>query len=277
MTRGRSLADRMIDPAFAANAGLVLAFLYVPMAVLVVFSFSGSKYASVWGGFSLKWYEKLADDRTLAAALGNSLAIGLVVAVLSTVIGTMTALGLERHASRRTAAAGDVAVTLPIAMPDIVQAIALLMSFQLCWFAAARAIFGWTPSLGRTTVILAHTAYAFAYVTVVVRARLRGMGTMLEEAAMDLGATPLRAFFRVTLPLLSPAVLGGFLLAFTLSLDEFVITFFTSGTEGSTLPVYIWSKVRFGVTPEINALAAVLVVASALLVTLSAVLLRRSR
>lgn len=277
MTRGRTLADRLIDPAFAANAGLVLAFLYVPMAVLVVFSFSGSKYPSVWGGFSLRWYAKLAEDRALGAALGNSLAIGLAVAVLSTVIGTLTALGLERHASRRTAAAGDVAVTLPIAMPDIVQAIALLMSFQLCWFAAARALLGVTPTLGRTTVILAHTAYAFAYVTVVVRARLRGMGTQLEEAAMDLGATPLRAFLRVTLPLLWPAVLGGFLLAFTLSLDEFVITFFTSGTEGSTLPVHIWSKVRSGVTPEINALAAVLVVASVLLVTASAFLQRRSR
>jgi ABC-type spermidine/putrescine transport system permease subunit II len=277
MNRGRSLGDRLLDPALAANAGLVLAFLYVPMAVLVVFSFSASKYASVWGGFSAKWYGKLADDRALAAALGNSLVIGLVVATLSTVIGTMTALGLERRASRRVAALGEVAMTLPIAMPDIVQAIALLMSFQLCWFAAANALFGWTPTLGRTTVILAHTAYAFAYVTVVVRARLQGMSGALEEAAMDLGATPWTTFRRVTLPLLWPAVLGGFLLAFTLSLDEFVITFFTSGTEGSTLPVYIWSKVRFGVTPEINALSSVLVVASALLVTVSALAQRRSR
>lgn len=277
MTRGRTLGDRLLDPALAANAGLVLAFLYVPMAVLVVFSFSGSKYAAVWGGFSTKWYEKLAEDRALGAALGNSLVIGLVVAVLSTVIGTMTALGLERHATRRTAAFGDVAVTLPIAMPDLVQAIALLMSFQLCWFGLANALFGWTPSLGRTTVILAHTAYAFAYVTVVVRARLQGMARTLEEAASDLGAAPWTAFRRVTLPLLWPAVLGGFLLAFTLSLDEFVITFFTSGTEGSTLPVYIWSKVRFGVTPEINALSSVMVVASVALVSLSAFVQRRPR
>jgi spermidine/putrescine transport system permease protein len=277
VTRGRTLGDRLLDPALAANAGLVLAFLYVPMAVLVAFSFSGSKYAAVWGGFSTKWYEKLAEDRALGAALGNSLVIGLVVAVLSTVIGTMTALGLERHATRRVAALGDVAVTLPIAMPDLVQAIALLMSFQLCWFALANAVFGWTPSLGRTTVILAHTAYAFAYVTVVVRARLQGMGRTLEEAASDLGASPWTAFRRVTLPLLWPAVLGGFLLAFTLSLDEFVITFFTSGTEGSTLPVYIWSKVRFGVTPEINALSSVMVVASVALVSLAALVQRRPR
>ena len=277
MTRGRTLGDRLLDPALAANAGLVLAFLYVPMAVLVVFSFSGSKYAAVWGGFSTKWYEKLAEDRALGAALGNSLVIGLVVAVLSTVIGTMTALGLERHATRRVAALGDVAVTLPIAMPDLVQAIALLMSFQLCWFAIANALFGWTPSLGRTTVILAHTAYAFAYVTVVVRARLQGMARTMEEAASDLGASPWTAFRRVTLPLLWPAVIGGFLLAFTLSLDEFVITFFTSGTEGSTLPVYIWSKVRFGVTPEINALSSVMVVASVALVSLAAFVQRRPR
>ena len=277
MTRGRALADRLLDPALAANAGIVLAFLYVPMAVLVVFSFSGSRFATIWGGFSTKWYGRLADNRELLDALATSLVIGVAVAAISTVLGTCTALALERHASRRVAAAGDVVVTLPIAMPDIVQGIALLMTFTLCWFAAAHALFGASPSLGRGTVILAHTAYAFAYVTVIVRARLAGMSRTLEEAAADLGATPWRAFRRVTLPLLWPAVLGGFLLAFTLSLDEFVITFFTSGTEGRTLPVYVWSRVRFGVSPEINALSALLVVASAVLVTIAALLQRRPR
>jgi spermidine/putrescine transport system permease protein len=277
VTRGRALADRLLDPALAANAGIVLAFLYVPMAVLVVFSFSGSRFATIWGGFSTKWYESLAGNRELLDALRTSVAIGLAVAAISTVLGTCTALALERHASRRVAAAGDVVVTLPIAMPDIVQGIALLMTFTLCWFAVAHALFGASPSLGRWTVILAHTAYAFAYVTVIVRARLAGMSRTLEEAAADLGATPWRAFRRVTLPLLWPAVLGGFLLAFTLSLDEFVITFFTSGTEGRTLPVYVWSRVRYGVSPEINALSAVLVVASAVLVTIAALLQRRPR
>jgi spermidine/putrescine transport system permease protein len=161
-------------------------------------------------------------------------------------------------------------------MPDIVQGVAMLMTFTFAWFAALR-FFGAAPSLGRTTVILAHTAWAFAYVTVVVRARLAGMGRALDEAAADLGATPLVAFRRVTLPLLWPAVLAGFLLAFTLSLDEFVITFFTSGTDGGTLPVYIWSEVKSGVTPKINALAALLVVASVALVSLSALLQRRPR
>jgi ABC-type spermidine/putrescine transport system permease subunit II len=274
---GRSFADRALDPALAANAGLVLAFLYVPMAVLVVFSFSASKYASVWGGFSTKWYEALVRDRELLDALGNSLVIGVAVAALSTVIGTATALALERRATPRVAAAGDVLATLPIAMPDVVQGIALLLSFKLVWFAAATGLFGWTPALGRGTVIVAHTAYAFAYVTVVVRARLAGMSATLEEAAADLGASPAVAFLRVTLPLIAPAVIGGFLLAFTLSLDEFVITFFTSGNEGRTLPVFIWSRVRYGVSPEINALSATLVVASALLVTVSALLQRRSR
>ncbi len=275
--RGPTRLDRLIDPALAANAAAVLAFLYVPLAVLVVFSFSGSSFASVWGGFSTKWYAALAKDRDLAAALGNSVAIGLAVASLSTVLGTLTALGLERRAGTRAARLGDVAVTLPIAMPDVVQGISLLLAFQLCWFALAQAVFGVRPSLGRWTVIAAHTAYAFAYMTIVVRARLAGMGRALEEAAMDLGATPLRVMLRVTLPLLWPAVVGGFLLAFTLSLDEFVITFFTCGTEGSTLPVYIWSKVRHGVSPEINALAAVLVVASIALVTVSVLLQRRRR
>jgi ABC-type spermidine/putrescine transport system permease subunit II len=277
VTRGRSAADRLLDPALAANAALAMTFLYAPMAVLVVFSFSGSRSASVWGGFSTKWYARLFEDRALGAALANSLVIGVCVALLATALGTLAALWLERHASRRQAAAGDVAVTLPIAMPDLVQAIALLLTFQLVWFALLRSVFGAEPALGRTTVILAHTAYAFAFVTVVVRARLRGMDRSLEEAAMDLGAGPMATFFRVTLPLLWPAVLGGFLLAFTLSLDEFVITFFTSGTGGGTLPVYLWSKVRFGVTPEINALSSLLVVASVVLVSLAALLQRRSR
>lgn len=273
----RSRADRLLDPALAANAAVVFSFLYAPMAVLLVFSFSGSRYASVWGGFSTKWYARLFDDRALAAALSNSLLIGLCVALLATALGTFTALWLERRATPRQRAAGDVAVTLPIAMPDLVQGIALLLAFQLVWFALLRTLLGVEPSLGRTTVVLAHTAYAFAYVTVVVRARLRGMDRSLEEAAMDLGAGPARTFFRVTLPLLWPALVGGFLLAFTLSLDEFVITFFTSGTEGATLPVHLWSKVRFGGTPEINALSALLVVASVALVSAAALVQRRSR
>jgi len=277
MTRGRALSDRVFDPALTANAAIVLAFLYVPIAVLVAFSFTASNRAAVWDGFSTKWYASLAGNRALLDALGTSLVVGIAVAAISTVLGTCTALALERHASRRVAAAGDVAVTLPIAMPDIVQGIALLMTFTLCWFAAARALFGTSPSLGRWTVIAAHTAYAFAYVTVVVRARLAGTSRTLEEAAADLGATPWRAFRRVTLPLLWPAVVGGFLLAFTLSLDEFVITYFTCGNEGTTLPVYVWSRVRFGVSPEINALSALLVVASALLVTIAALLQRRPR
>jgi putrescine transport system permease protein len=174
VTRGRTLTDRMFDPALTANAAAVLAFLYLPMVVLLVFSFSASKYASVWGGFTTRWYGDLVNDRALLTALGNSLVIGFAVATLSTVLGTTTALALERRAGSRLAAAGDAAVTLPIAMPDVVQGIALLMSFQLCWFALADALLGAHPSLGRVTVIVAHTAYAFAYVTVVVRARLAG-------------------------------------------------------------------------------------------------------
>jgi ABC-type spermidine/putrescine transport system permease subunit II len=277
VTRGRALSDRLLDPALGANAALAFAFLYVPMAVLVAYSFSGARLAAVWGGFSTHWYAELFRDRRMLAALANSAVIGVVVALTSTVLGTLTAMGLERRAGTRLAALGDAAVTLPIAMPDIVQGIAMLMTFSFCWFTVLRAVFGVEPALGRTTVILSHTAWAFAYVTVVVRARLAGMGRTLDEAAADLGATPLVAFFRVTFPLLWPAVLGGFLLAFTLSLDEFVITFFTSGTDGGTLPVYIWSEVKSGVTPKINALAALLVVASIALVTLSALLQRRSR
>jgi ABC-type spermidine/putrescine transport system permease subunit II len=243
--------------------------------VLVIFSFSASNRASVWGGFSTRWYAGLAENADLVAALANSLAIGLAVAGLSTMLGTVTAMGLAGSAGSRTARVGEVAVAMPIAVPDVVQGISLLLAFKLIWFALVEALFATRPSLGRGTVIAAHTAYAFAYVTIVVRARLVGMGRTIEEAAADLGATPLVAFFRVTLPLLWPAVVGGFLLAFTLSLDEFVITFFTSGTQGATLPVYIWSRVRYGVSPEINALSAVLVAASIALVAASVLLQRR--
>ena len=271
---GRTLGDRAIAPALAANAAMVLAFLYLPIAVLVGFSFSGSRYALVWGGFSFRWYAELANDLAIRRALANSLVIGAAAAGLSTVLGTLTALGLERLARRRSTAREDAAVTVPLLVPDLVQGVSLLMAFVVV-FNAAERMFGVQPMLGRTTVVIAHTAYAMSYVTILVRARLAGMGRDLEEAALDLGATPWQAFRRVTLPLAWPGILGGALLAFTLSLDEFVITFFTGGPDATTLPVHVWSMVRRGVTPEINALSAALVLGSAALAAGAAMLQRR--
>lgn len=270
----RGVLDGFIAPLLVLNALLAYSFLYLPIAVLVLFSFSASRYASIWGGFSLEWYAKLFHNPDIAQALLNSLLIAAATTLIATVLGTLAAVGLERLPDRRRASHYDAALTLPILMPDIVQGIALLLFFVLV-FNALEYVLDWRPTLGRTTVIMAHAAFAISYVAVVVRARLSGMDKRLEEAAMDLGANEWQVFQRITLPLIWPGVLSGGLLAFTLSLDEFVITFFTSGPGATTLPIQVWSMVKRGVTPEINALSTLMLLASIALVTLSVVLQRR--
>jgi ABC-type spermidine/putrescine transport system permease subunit II len=273
---GRSLGDRLLDPVTAAVAASCLLFLWLPVGVLLLFSFSGARQPHVWGGFSTKWYEALLDHPDVARTAANSFSIAASVAVVSTVLGSLLALGLDRRARVRPTAAHDAAVMVPILVPDVVQGISLLLAFVLA-FGAMERLFGTAPTLGRTTVVLAHTAFATSYVTILVRTRLRSIPRALEEAALDLGATPAQAFRRVTLPLLAPAVLGGALLAFTLSLDEYVLTFFTSGPGSDTLPVWIASAVRRGqATPVLNALSALLVVGSVVLVS-SSVLAQRGR
>jgi len=270
----KGILDGFIVPLMALNALLAYSFLYLPIAVLVLFSFSASHYASVWGGFSLEWYAKLFHDPDIAQALLNSLLIAAVTTLIATVLGTLAAFGLERFADRRRASHYDAALTLPILIPDIVQGISLLLFFVLV-FNGLERVLGWRPTLGRTTVTIAHAAFAISYVAVVVRARLSGMDKSLEEAAMDLGANEWQVFQRITLPLIWPGVLSGGLLAYTLSLDEFVITFFTSGPGATTLPIQVWSMVKRGVTPEINALSTLMLLASIALVTLSVMLQRR--
>jgi spermidine/putrescine transport system permease protein len=266
--------DSFIEPLLALNALLAYSFLYLPIAVLVLFSFSASRYASIWGGFSLEWYAKLFHNPDIFQALLNSLWIAAATTSIATVLGTLAAVGLERLPDRRRASHYDVALTLPILVPDIVQAIALLLFFVLV-FNGLEYVLDWRPALGRTTVTIAHAVFAIAYVAVVVRARLSGMDERLEEAAMDLGANEWQVFQRITLPLIWPGVLSGGLLAFTLSLDEFVITFFTSGPGATTLPIQVWSMVKRGVTPEINALSTLMLLTSVALVTLSVALQRR--
>ena len=270
----RGILDGFIEPLLALNALLAYSFLYLPIAVLVLFSFSASRYASIWGGFSLEWYAKLFHNPDIAQALLNSLLIAAATTLIATVLGTLAALGLERVADRGRASHYDAALTLPILIPDIVQGIALLL-FLVLMFNGLEYALDWRPTLGRTTVIIAHVAFAISYVAVVVRARLSGMDKRLEEAAMDLGANEWQVFQRITLPLIWPGVLSGGLLAFTLSLDEFVITFFTSGPGATTLPIQVWSMVKRGVTPEINALSTLMLLGSIALVTLSVVLQRR--
>jgi spermidine/putrescine transport system permease protein len=243
-------------PARAATASLVvtLVFLYLPIAVLVVMSFNASRLPYSWDGFSTRWYGELARNGAVLEGLVNTLIVAVGATALSTALGTLLALGLHRR-PRSGLLSG--AVLVPAVLPDILMAIGLLAFYSLV-----------SLTLGLHSILLAHVVFGIAFVTAVVRARLSGLDLSAEEAARDLGATPVEAFRYVTLPALAPGIVAGALLAFTLSVDEFVIAFFTAGPRDPTLPIVIYSSVRFGVTPEINALAALL-----LLVSFTAVLL----
>lgn len=241
-------------------------FLYLPLLVLVVMSFNDSRQTTVWRGFSLRWYEKLAGNAELVAALGNSLAIAALATLLSLLLGTLAAIALWRF---RFPGLGLVAgaFTLPIIVPEICMGVAMLIFFAriLPWPAGL----AWPLSLG--PIVIAHVAFIFPFVAVVVRARLQSFNREAEEAARDLGAGPWRALVDIVIPHLKPSLIAGALLAFTLSLDDFVITFFTSGPDTVTFPVKVYSMVRFGVTPEVNAVSTVLLV---LTVALTALALR---
>ncbi len=232
------------------NTALVFIFLYVPLFAVVAFSFNSGEQTAVWKGFTLNWYVKLFEDGALWNACKNSLLVASLATFIATVIGTMTALAIERYRFPLRAALLRC-LYLPIIIPDIVLAIALLtfyVQFRI--------------PLGLISVIIAHGIFNIAYVTIVVRARLRGYDNTLEDAALDLGATEWQTFWRITLPLIAPGIIGGALLAFTLSIDDFVITFFTAGVGYTTLSVHIYSLLKFGITPKINAISTILLVNS---------------
>lgn len=233
-------------------------FLYAPILILVVFSFNASRFASAaWRGFTFDWYIQLFHNEAIGDALKNSLYISLSSTLISTIFGTMVALAMERYTFKGKLAF-DALLYLPIIIPDIAMAVMLLLFFVLSKIP-----------LGRLTIIISHIAFNISFVAVVVRARLAQFDMTLEEAAQDLYANEWETFRRVTLPLLMPGILGGALLAFTLSLDDFVITFFTAGPGSTTLPLRIYSMVKLGVTPEINALSAAMILVSIVLVFLS--------
>jgi spermidine/putrescine transport system permease protein len=232
---------------------LVYAFLYAPLAVLAAFSFNRERLTATWRGFTLDWYVRLLDNMQVLSALRNSLVIAFVATAVATVIGTAAALAFHRHRFRRQAAF-DGLVMLPMVIPEIVMASSLLLLF------AALGL-----GLGFLTVVLAHVAFSVSYAVVVVRARLAGFDRSLEEAAMDLGAGPARTFFRVTLPGIAPGVTAAALLVFALSIDDYVVTSFVAGVGSTTLPLQIYSMVRSGISPEINAVSTVLLVATVLL------------
>lgn len=237
-------------------------FLYLPIAVLVGMSFNGGGSAYSWDGFSLRWYDELLHDEVLRESLVTSLGIAVGATAIATVLGTLLGVGLARHTRSRLLEAAAMA---PAILPDLVLAIGLLAFFYAAGIPKSAL-----------TILLAHAAFGTAFVVAVVRSRLAGSDASLEEASRDLGANGFATFVLVTLPSIAPAVVAGALLVFTLSLDEFVIAYFTAGPTTKTLPITVYSMVRTGVTPEINALATVLVVISIAVVVVAARAVRRT-
>src|ERR687896_1979681 len=221
---------------------------------MVFFSFNEGRSTQVWGGFSTQWYGELLQDQSVLDAFRTSMIVGLTATAIATVIGTLTALAMTRHRFRGKTFA-DSTIYAATVMPEIVVGVSLLV-----FFVAAQI------GLGIVTIVTAHVAFTISFVTIVVRARLAGMDSSLEEAAQDLGASPVQTFLRVTLPLILPGVMAGALLAFTLSFDDFVITFFVAGVGSSTLPLKIYSMVKFGPSPVINALSTVVLVVTMVLI-----------
>ncbi len=248
------------------------AFLYVPIFVMMLYSFNDSSLATVWGGFSTRWYSALLEnDQILDAAL-LSLQIAFASASIATVLGTLAGLALNRMGRYRGRTLFTGMVAAPLVMPEVITGLSLLLLF-----VSLKSLFGWPQSRGANTIAIAHITFSMAYVAVIVQSRLASMDQSLEEAAMDLGGRPFAVTWDITLPLIAPAMAAGWLLAFTLSLDDLVIASFTSGAGASTLPMVIFSKVKLGVTPEINALATLVIALVAVSVVIAGWVLLKQR
>ncbi|MFB1115480.1 putrescine ABC transporter permease PotI [Dickeya dadantii] len=228
-------------------------FLYAPMLMLVIYSFNSSRLVTVWAGWSTQWYSALFEDSAMISAVVLSLTIAAASATMAVVLGTLAAVVMVRFGNFRGSNGFAFMLTAPLVMPDVITGLSLLLLFV----SLAQAI-GWPAERGMLTIWLAHVTFCSAYVTVVISARLREMDHSIEEAAMDLGATPLKVFFIITVPMIAPALVSGWLLAFTLSLDDLVIASFVSGPGATTLPMLVFSSVRMGVNPQINALASLI-------------------
>jgi putrescine transport system permease protein len=230
------------------------AFLYLPILSVMIYSFNDSRLVTLWGGFSVRWYASLLTDEDLLGAALLSLRIAAVSATVATALGALVALAVHRLTELRGRLLLSGMITAPLVMPEIITGLSLLFLF-----ISMANLIGWPATRGATTITIAHITFSMAYVAVVVRARLTGMDESLEEAAMDLGGRPLAVFFDITVPMLLPALVSGWLLAFTLSLDDLVISSFVSGPGATTLPMLIFAKVRLGVTPDINAIATIII------------------
>jgi putrescine transport system permease protein len=248
------------------------AFLYIPILSLIVYSFNESRLVTVWGGFSTKWYVELLSNEPIKQAAWLSFRIATMNATGATILGTLAGLALARFGRFRSRSLLAGLTTAPLVMPEVITGLSMLLLF-----VAMEQLFGWPEGRGITTITIAHITFSMAYVTVVVQSRLATLDESLEEAAMDLGARPAKVFFLITLPIIMPAILAGWLLAFTLSWDDLVITSFVNGPGSSTLPVLIFSKVRLGVSPDINALATVLVLIVAVGIFTAGILMQRQQ
>ena len=248
---------RLFRAVFGTWTAFVLVFLYLPILVLVVYSFNASRLNIVWEGFTLKWYEQVWSNAPLMRAAQNSLVVATVTTSVSVVLGTLGAWLLHRYRFTGERAITTLVAT-PIALPEIIMGVSLLVLFATL-----------AMPLGLTTVIIAHVTFCFPFVLLVVRARLAGLDPALEEAALDLGATPMRAFWLVIVPSLRPAIIAGALMAFTLSMDEVIVTLFTASPDSATLPLRIFGMAKVGLNPMLNALSAIFIVATVVIVLFS--------
>ncbi|MEQ5774625.1 MULTISPECIES: ABC transporter permease subunit [unclassified Thalassospira] len=247
------------------------AFLYVPILLVIIYSFNEGKLVTVWAGFSTKWYVELFQDDGMIDAAWNSLRIGVMSATLALAIGTPAGLVMSRFGRFKTRTMFSGMIAAPLVMPDVITGLSLLLLF-----VTMEQLIGWPEGRGMTTIVIAHTTFCAAYVAVVIQSRLAGMDSSIEEAAMDLGAKPTKIFFLITLPMILPALMAGWLLSFTLSLDDLVISSFVAGPGSTTLPMKVFSSVRLGVSPEINALATLIIVAISILIIIASILVMRS-
>ncbi len=231
-----------------------MAFLYIPMVLLVIYSFNYSKIVPIWGGFSTRWYATLFASEEVWSALALSVKIAVVNATFATLLGTLAGLALVRFGRFKGRTLFGGMITAPLVMPEVITGLSLLMLF-----ITLKEFIGWPEKRGVTTITIAHITFSLAYVAVIIQSRLSGMGQTLEEAAQDLGAKPLRVLADITFPLLAPGMMAGWLLAFTLSLDDLVIASFVTGPGSNTLPMLIYSRVRLGLRPDINALATIII------------------
>ncbi len=267
-----SALPRRRRPAFSTVMLILgLVFLYLPMFILVFYSFNASRLVTVWAGFSTKWYLELFQDEQLMGAVWTSLRIAFYTAFMAVVLGTVSAFVLDRFGKFHGRTAFSSMLTAPLVMPDVITGLSLLLLF-----VTMADLVGWPMERGMLTIWIAHVTFSTAYVAVVVGSRLREVDRSIEEAAMDLGATPLQTFFLITIPTIAPALAAGWLLAFTLSLDDLVIASFVSGPGSTTLPMVVFSSVRLGISPKINAMATLMILVVSLAAFVGWWFMRRS-